>query len=408
MLTAINHFSVTIFLALLLTCVHPGLPDAATSDTRQIYQLLKNGESEAVRSLPSGEREILMALLSMQAGRTSEAIVWLKSEKLTNSPLAALIRAEANRQLSVSAANRAGDYARSVKNDIKKLERADFSIDLVEVEKKLQAFVKKLDSRIALPFDLLKPGSRIDYIFMVDKSELHMSVYQHDGKGTLEFVTDTAVTTDDKTPIGIYRLGNKLVPTAYGNLAFSVDYPNALDQLQGQSNADILMHAGDKAQSGISLSEQSLQDMEKYIRPGRSWLVIGEGLVFGADKKKTELRHNIFSNLKSWRMDWESRNTKAYLSHYHPQFKSDKHDFSSWSKYKRRINGQKSFIRVRLSDFTIIHNPSHTQMGETVLVEFNQRYKSSNYYGSSHKRLYMVRQHAEDSWKIISEREIKQ
>jgi murein L,D-transpeptidase YafK len=407
-LSRFNHFSVTIFLALLLTCIQPGLSDAATSDTRQIYQLLKNGKSEAVRSLPSGEREILMALLSMKAGRTSEAVVWLKSEKLTNSPLAALIRAEANRQLSVNAANRAGDYARSVKSDIRKLERADLSIDLVEAEKKLQAFVKELDGRIALPFDLLKPGSRIDYIFMVDKSELRMSVYKHDGSGNLEFVTDTAIITDDKTPVGIYRLGNRLTPKAYGNLAFSVDYPNALDQLQGQSNADILMHAGDKAQGGISLTGQSLQDMEQYILPGRSWLVIGESLVFGADTKKTELRHNIFSSLKSWRKDWESRNANAYLSHYHPQFKSDKHDFSSWSEYKRRINRQKSFIQVKLSDFTIIHNPSHSQLGETVLVEFNQRYKSSNYYGSSHKRLYMVRQHAEDSWKIISERETNQ
>jgi murein L,D-transpeptidase YafK len=407
-LSRFNHFSVSIFLALLLTCVQPGLPDAATSDTQQIYQILKHGKAEAVRSLAGGEREMLMALLSLKAGRTSEAVTWLKSEKLIKSPLAALIRAEAYRQLSVSAANRAGDYARSVKNDIRKLERADLSVDLVEAEKKLQTFVKKLNSHIALPFDLLKPGSRIAYVFMVDKSESRMSIYKHDGRGELEFVADTAITTDDKTPIGIYRLGNRLTPKAYGGLAFSIDYPNALDQLQRQSNADVLMHAGEMAQGGISLTGQRLQEIEEYIRPGRSWLVIGESLVFGADKKKTELRHNIFSNLKSWRKDWESRNANAYLSHYHPQFKSDKHDFSSWSEYKRHINGQKSFIRVKLSDFTIIHNPSHTQLGETVLVEFDQRYKSSNYYGSSHKRLYMVRKHAEDSWKIISEREINQ
>lgn len=408
MRTAMNPFPVTIFLALLLSCVQPGLTGAATSDELQVYQFLENGESETVRSLPSGEREILMALLSLKAGKTSQAVALLKSEKLANNPLAALIRAEANRQLSVRAANRAGDYARSVKNDIRKLERADLSIDLVEAEKKLQVFVEKLDNRIALPFDLLKPGSRLVNVFMVDKSESRMSVYQHNGKEKLEFVTDTAIATDAETPVGIYRLGNKLTSKANGAPAFSVDYPNVLDQLQRRSNADVLMHAGDKAEGGISVNEQSLQDMEKYIRPGRSWLVIGEDLVFGAETKKTALRHSIFSTLKSWRMDWESLNTNAYLSHYHPQFKSDKHDFSSWSKYKRRVNGQKSFIRVRLSDFTIIHNPSETQLGETVLAEFKQQYKSSNYSGSSHKRLYMVRQHAEDNWKIVSEREINQ
>jgi len=407
MLTAVNYFSVTIFLALLLACVQPGLSDAAASDTRQVYQLLKNGKSETVRSLPRGEREILMALLALKAGKTSEAVVWLKSEKLTDSPLAALIRAEANRQLSVSAANRAGDYARSVKNNIRKLERADLSVDLVELEKKLQIFVETLNGRIALPFDLLKPGSRVVNVFMIDKSKSRMSVYKHDGKGILEFVTDAAIITDDKTPAGIYRLDNRQSPNTNGDLSFSVAYPNELDQLQKQSTADVLMHTGDKAQGGIALVGQSLQDMEKYILPAYSWLIIGESLVFGEDERKTELRHNIFSSLKSWRVDWESRKANAYLSHYHQQFKSGKHDFSSWSKYKSRINGQKSFIRVKLSDFTIIHNPGHSELGETVLVEFNQRYKSSNYSGSSHKRLYIVRKHIEDSWKIISEREIK-
>ena len=123
-------------------------------------------------------------------------------------------------------------------------------------------FVEKLDDRIALPFDLLKPGSRVVNIFMVNKSGSRMSVYKHDGKGILEFVTDAAIITDAKTPVGIYRLGNRQSPNTNGDLSFSVIYPNELDQLQKQSTADVLMHAGDKAQGGIALAGQSLQDME--------------------------------------------------------------------------------------------------------------------------------------------------
>ena len=114
-----------------------------------------------------------------------------------------------------------------------------------------------------------------------------------------------------------------------------------------------------------------------------------------------ELLDDIRSSIEQWRKDWQSLNANAYLSHYHPAFKTPKHSFKTWSAYKRRVNGRKSYIQVAISNLKVIKSPEQTQYGEAMLVEFDQDYKSSNYSANSRKRLYLVR--SKGTWQILFE-----
>jgi len=109
--------------------------------------------------------------------------------------------------------------------------------------------------------------------------------------------------------------------------------------------------------------------------------------------------------IDAWRKDWESRNGDAYLSHYHPNFKTKKHDFASWSAYKRRVNSRKKYIKVKLSGLKLLRGPERIAEGEAMLVAFKQKYESSNYAANSRKQLYLVRKNADSKWLILYEGE---
>jgi len=266
----------TMLVFILMFVISPMQPSGAAPGAmskQQAYQLLKAGNSSAVRSLAAGDREIMLAKLALDAGKTNEAIRILSSASMARNPLAAVIRAEAYRQQSVAAARRAGHYAHAVSGDIGRLQKARFNIGLDQAEKRLQTFM-------------------------------------------------------------------------VGHIA---------------------------------------------SQPVRT--------------SQTGLPESISRAIDAWRKDWESRNGDVYLSHYHPDFRTKKHDLTSWSTYKRRVNSRKKYIRVELSGLKVLRGPEKIPQGEAMLVAFKQRYESSNYAANSRKQLYLVRKNTDSKWLILYEGE---
>jgi len=248
----------------------------------QAYNLLKAGNSISVRSLPAGDREILLAKLALDAGHTNEAVRILTGKSVEKNSLAALIKAEAYRRQSLAAARRAGHYAHAVTGDIGKLQKARLNGALDLAEARLQAFM-----------------------------------------------AGHAASQPTRTkPISV---------------ATSVHTTHA------------------------------------------------------------DLPDSVRQAIHNWRKDWESRDADLYLSHYHPDFRTRKYDFTSWSTYKRRVNSRKKYIKITLSGLKMLRGPEQIAEGEAVLVTFNQRYQSSNYAANSRKQLYLVRRHNTDKWLILFE-----
>jgi len=401
-------------------------------DGQRALALLEAAKHPVVLAMEQNEIAILKAVSSLKAGKAEKAISVLQHDKdLENDPLAALIEAEAYRRQAVQAVTRAGKYADSLVSKKQSLETANLSPDLIEADVRLQAFIDKVDGMSGQPLNLLSLGSDVESVFLVDKARSRMFVYERAAGGGFKRIADEYVVTgsmagnkrmegDKRTPSGVYRFVKRLsgpdLNARYGPVAFPIDYPNALDRLNGKNGGGIWMH-GYGAGVGrrpprdtkgcFALPNEQLMTVANDVHLRHSWVVIGENLVFSEKEKKNVLLHDIKASLEAWRQDWESLDTDAYLRHYHKKFRAGRRNLQDWYDYKRRTNRNKRFIKVGLENFTIILDPNHDEFDQVAVAEFDQRYRSSNYADTTRKRLYLVRDSRTAPWQILIEEEVR-
>jgi len=306
---------------------------------QNVYQLLITANHPAVRSLPPGEREIFLATLAMHKGKTKQAINFLTTKSLKKNPLAALIKAEAYRRQSVQAADRAGHYAHAVNKDISKLKQASITTGLDEANRRLDAFLIRLNK----PATMIAARTPKPVVIALAKSVHEIS--------------------DNFDPI----VENAAAPKV-AKLKLATLPPVAASSIKEQS----------------SLTEVGFVPASIPTR-------------------KISRAESVYEAIEAWRKDWQSRNNNAYLSHYHTAFKTLQHDYTSWLQYKRRVNSKKSYIKVSLSNIKVIPSANTTEAREAVLVTFNQRYQSSNYNSVNRKQLYMARENNRAPWLILYE-----
>ncbi len=396
--------------------------------TDRLWQALENDNEQ---SLNPQERSILGATLALEQNNYEKALTMLDNPESSSDPLANLLKAEAYRRAAINAVASAGVYAKNQKLSKQQFSRIDLTSDLNEATVRLQAFADKIDGTSGYPIDLLKLNDDIQSVFLVDKERSRLFVYQRDEAGQLQRIADEYVVTgakggdkqqrgDARTPNGIYRFTairhDKALHARYGPVVFPIDYPNELDQLHGKTGDGIWMHGYPQhvkrrppqdTRGCFALPNENLKQMEPYVIPGKSWVVIGENLLFDDEEKKSPLLNSVQHAVSTWVNDWQSLDTDAYLSHYHPNFRSGKYNLKRWQKYKHKVNRHKKFIRVELSNMSFIHDPTLSAEGEVVVAEFTQSYQSSNYKDSSNKRLYLARDSAEQPWKILIEESLE-
>jgi len=400
----------------------------------QLTPLLSNKMWEALEitneDVNPQERSILSATLALEQGDPKKALIALDTPTVDTDPLASLLKAEAHRVSALQAVSQAGKYAKHLTLSQQQFAAIDLSDDLNEATVRLQAFADKVDGTSGFPIDLLKIGSQIKSIFLVDKARSRLFVYQRNALGEFVRVADEYVVTgakggdkekrgDARTPNGIYRFTSirhdPALRARYGPVVFPIDYPNALDSLEGKTGGGIWMHGYSEntkrrppqdTRGCFSLPNPVLKQMEAYVQPGQSWVVIGEDFAFVDRTKQTDLLTSIQSSIQAWQQDWESMDSEAYLSHYHERFRSGKYDLKHWKSYKTRVNGNKKYIQVAMDDITIIHDPTPWNEGEISVVEFTQGYTSSNYNDTGKKRLYLTRKDKQSPWQILIEKSL--
>jgi len=384
---------------------------------------LQDNSATAVTNLSPQERAILQASLALKTDKPGQALRLLASAKGSGDPLVALLEAEARRQQAIAAVREAGGSGK----EVQMLASADLNRGLGEADARLNAFMDRLDPISGEPLDILQPGPDVASVFLFDKARSRMFVYQPDSKGRLIKITDEYVVTgsekgdkerqgDGRTPNGVYRFIKKLqgkeLQAIYGPVAFPIDYPNELDRLHHKDGSGIWLHGypmdvsrrpPQDTRGCFSLSNNRLLAMARHVSLGKTWVVVGENLRFGYPDDKQQLLASVKRDIETWRSDWVALNNDAYLSHYHPSFHSGDRDLAAWKTYKRRVNADKAFIDVSLSDLTLMHDPNRWPEGEVVVAEFVQHYRSSNYADASRKRLYLARADADSPWTILLE-----
>lgn len=260
------------------------------------------------------------------------------------------------------------------------------------------------------------------YIFVVDKSARSLEIWKSEiGPDTKRrfvrfaaYPADLGRSTgakvsegDHKTPEGIYFLQTRLEGPSldfklYGSRAYTTDYPNHFDVLDGKSGSGIWLHA---VPDNVALTRGSrgcvvvrndiVKTLDPYIRLGRTPIVISEKIQKRSIVEMEAAQAKLEKWLESWRNTWETKSLDEYMKFYDDDFKSMKMNKAQWREYKAKLGKLYTSINVRISQ------PLALEQKGRAIVRFVQSYTSNQVSDLGEKTLHLVNRGGE--WKILSE-----
>lgn len=290
-----------------------------------------------------------------------------------------------------------------------------------EAIQRLRGYLEKPPSN-SVPRYLLQLRNDQRTAIVVDTKRSRLYLYENNN-GRPRFVADYYITQgksgafklregDEKTPIGVYHIVNSIprskLDDFYGAGALPLNYPNEWDKLNGRTGSGIWLHGvpsntysrPPKASNGcVVLSNPDMQKISQLVQVGLTPVVISEEVEWLSLDDWNRERESFQQAFETWRRDWESRDTPKYLAHYSPRFRGDGLNYQQWAERKTAVNSGKTWIKVGVSDLSMLRNPGKTE--ELVVVTFEQDYKSNNLENKMRKRQYWSKENGR--WKILVE-----
>jgi murein L,D-transpeptidase YafK len=281
--------------------------------------------------------------------------------------------------------------------------------------------LRERPSEDRVPRVLLQLHHEQKHALVVDSRRSRLYVFAND-KGRPRLIADYYVTLgkngidkvregDQKTPLGVYHvtanLPRKKLTDFYGAGAFPINYPNEWDRRQGRGGYGIWLHGvprdvyarPPRASDGcIVLSNPDLESVARFVQVGLTPVIIADSLEWSEAAALERERSGLAQAMEQWRVDWQSRNTESYLTHYSPRFASGGQDYAGWAEHKRKVNAAKRWIKVDVSRVAMFRHPRESDF---VVVSFQQDYRSDGLSNVMKKRQYWVKE--EGRWKIIYE-----
>ena len=202
---------------------------------------------------------------------------------------------------------------------------------------------------------------------------------------------------DRKTPEGIYFVTRQLPKTRltklHGAAAFELNYPNPFDRYARHTGSGIWIHGVDDESrlqkkfdtlGCVAMGNQDVVELGAQLEPGLTPI-----LVVDSDDATKPLGYQsedspIVKRVRAWAQAWTSKDQDAYISFYHPDFKSRGMDRKGWDAYKRRLAKQYKTIDVDLGNLTVLKHPKYS------VALFRQSYRSDRFRSDSDKILYWV------------------
>ena len=259
------------------------------------------------------------------------------------------------------------------------------------------------------------------YAIVVDNKRSRLYLYQNE-KGRPRFVADYYISTgkrggektregDEKTPVGVYHVTASLprnkLSDFYGSGAFPISYPNEWDKRHGRNGHGIWLHGtpsdtysrAPRASNGcVVLANADLDALSNKLQIGLTPVIISEQIEWLSLDDWNSERNALNTEIEHWRSDWEGLDTERYLTHYSNKFSTGRENISDWVKHKRQVNSGKTWIKLKLSNFSVFRNPGKEEL---VVVTFDQDYRSNNLSNTMKKRQYWTKDGGK--WRIIYE-----
>ncbi|MCM8759953.1 MAG: L,D-transpeptidase family protein, partial [Candidatus Omnitrophica bacterium] len=251
---------------------------------------------------------------------------------------------------------------------------------------------------------------------VVDKSLQSLIVYQFDGieiRKILDVVCTTGKNMEDKkkpgdlaTPEGTFLIrsfipGEKLDPK-YGAGAYVLDFPDYLSRRLDKDGSGIWLHGTPierppyNSEGCVVVNDSDFQKISEFIEPGKTYIHIVKQV---KDVNISDM-NLVWELVQEWKKSWENLETERYLSFYSEKFKSDGKDKKTWAEYKKRVNKNKRFVNIELSNSVLVPY-GNTDFGYVFLLDTIQKYESNNLKSTTRKNLYLAKENG--TYKIIGE-----
>lgn len=272
-----------------------------------------------------------------------------------------------------------------------------------------------------VPVHLLRLPDSVDSALIFDLLDNHMYLYRKNGSG-LTLANDAFVAVgkngidkqregDEKTPVGIYYASRFIpgatIPAIYGAGAFPINYPNTWDRLLGRTGSGIWIHGTDKdgdsllplsSRGCLTMRNDDFLTLARHLELKHTPVVVSRQVTWASPATVQADRDSLAGAIETWRRDWESLDTERYLRHYSPSFSTSDMDLAAWSAYKRRVNSNKTFVQVELSELGLYRYPGEPEL---YMATFRQSYRSSNFNARRSKHQFWRRENGE--WRIVHE-----
>ncbi len=212
---------------------------------------------------------------------------------------------------------------------------------------------------------------------------------------------------DNRTPEGIYfaqtHINGGALPEKYGSVAIPIDFPNPIDLVEKKTGHGIWLHGVDREQriEEAKVTEGCVAFYNSDIARLSSWLKSHQGIVvIAGDAKQVNVQKDIDEVRKvtqNWMSSWQNRDVDGYTANYATDFRFEKHDYTSYVEYKKRVFASYKTMSVKFDSFRVITHPKYA------VAFFNQDFQGDNRFSSvGRKILYWERQEG-GGWKIKRE-----
>ncbi len=218
---------------------------------------------------------------------------------------------------------------------------------------------------------------------------------------------DKVVEGDMRTPEGIYflerRITGNLPFELYGELAFTLNYPNPVDRINQKTGHSIWIHGRGKevvpydTEGCVAMKMDHMLALENLVSLQKTPVIIAENLVWDPVETASENSARIVHQTLQWAGDWQAKSDR-YFEYYDPELfpKSAKQSFGRFKAHKKGLFNQYYWMDVYIDYPKVLEGPDYW------VSYFGQVFKAPGFYSAGIKRLYWKQDESGD-FRIVGE-----
>lgn len=202
---------------------------------------------------------------------------------------------------------------------------------------------------------------------------------------------------DLKTPEGVYfikeRINGGLDFGLYGDLAFTLNYPNPIDIIEGRKGSGIWIHGRgrpitpNESKGCVALNNPDIKELDPQLTKRILPVVIANEVHWSKDNPTaTKEGQEVVAATLEWAKAWSRKSEDFFAFHDAAKYSiSTGEPFETFRAHKRQLFAKLPWIHVLIDDVRAIQGPDYW------VTYFGQLYRSPTMSSEGIKRLYWQR-----------------